>query len=50
MSKTYTLNRSEAPKLPLKVLLVRFVAETRHDQCLKCVASDVGIVLRMVCE
>ena len=46
--RTYTFNRPEAPKLPLEILLIGFVAETRDDQRLESVASDVWIILRMV--
>lgn len=45
---TYTLDGAKTPKLPLKVTLVRIVAESRDDERLEGVASNVGVLGRFV--
>ncbi len=46
--ETHALNRSKAVELALQVLLVGFVAQTRHDQRLVRVAADVGIFVGVI--
>lgn len=45
---TYTLDGAKTPKLPLQIALVRIVAESRDDERLEGVASNVGILGRFV--
>lgn len=46
MGNAYTLNGAETTKLPLEVLLVGLVRESRNDQRLEGVATDVRVFVR----
>ena len=41
---TYSLDRSEAPELPLEILDVRLIAQACHKQCLERIASDISVL------
>jgi hypothetical protein len=46
---THSLDRTEAAKLALQILLVSVVVKARHDQRLEGIATDVRIFLRFIC-
>jgi hypothetical protein len=45
---TYAFNGAKAGKFAFEILLVGFIAETRNDQGLEGVATDIGILSRNV--
>lgn len=47
---THSLNRSEPAEFALKILLRSIIAKPCNNECLKGIASDIGIFLRLVCD
>lgn len=47
LGSTYALNRAKTTKLSLKVLLICLVRESRNNERLESVATNVGILVRL---
>jgi hypothetical protein len=45
----YAFNGSEASEFALEVLFSSIVAQPCNDECLKCIASDIWVIFRVVC-
>lgn len=44
MAVTYALDGAKTPELPLEITLVRIVTESRDDERLEGIASNVGVL------
>lgn len=45
---TYALDRAEPAKFALQILLISLIAQTRDDQRLERIATNVGVRMRVV--
>lgn len=47
--RSYALNGAETAKLPLEILLVGLVRESRNNQSLEGIAANVGVLVGFDC-